>query len=612
VGVLLFPDEVISEIRERVDMVALVGEYVRLVKRGSNHVGLCPFHAEKTPSFNVSAVHKFYHCFGCKESGDAFSFLMRIDGVAFPQAARSLAERAGVQLPESDRVEDVAERRARQQTERQWALMDEACRFYEQQLTEHPHAKIAQAELEARGVTKETAGRFRIGYAPHGWDALCQHLSAKGYTSADAELVGMVLKRRDGSGYYDRFRGRLMFPVRELSGHVLAFSGRVLASPDGAAPGPDDPKYVNSPESPLYTKGNLLYGLHEARVEVRRNGWALLCEGNFDLLALHQDGFGNAAAPLGTAFTAAQAKLLARFADRVTLLFDGDAAGAKAVRAAFPILQQHGLRGSVVQLPAGHDPDSYLRAHGADGLRQLLSGARGIVEALIDDAAEHAGPSAADRAAAIDTLVPVLQSVANSVELELCIERVAQRFGLADPSLVRRQLRQNRPAAPAVRETNSALAASPEHVRLPKLQQELLGVLLDRPQFFASAYPSELEGLLTSPALRGVLAAAKASIQETGALDLSALLSIAQDNPALPWLKERLALQLYQDRDDAEQVLQTGIAMLAKQNLERELPRLGQEISKARRAGDDEQAVQLTKQRDELGRSAAKLLRRER
>lgn len=609
-------------------MVTLVGDYVRLVKRGSNHVGLCPFHAEKTPSFNVSAAHKFFHCFGCKESGDAFSFVMRLEGLSFPQAARLLAERTGVVIPDDDREENAAERRERARQERLYGLMEEACAFYEMQLQQHAGAQVAREELERRGIAAETAAQFRLGYAPHAWDALATHLAHKRVDMSEAEVVGLVGRRRSGNGHYDRFRGRLMFPVRDLAGRVVAFSGRALPDPqstggsgesregDGKA---GEPKYMNSPEGPLYNKGSVLYGLHEARVELRRNGWALLCEGNFDLLALHQAGFGNAVAPMGTAFTATQAKLIARFGQRVTLLFDGDAAGAKAVRAAFPLLAQHALRGLVAELPRGEDPDSYLRAHGADALRQMLASAHGIIEYLIDAEADRAGTSAGDRGAAVQALAPVLQTVSSPVEMELYLERVAQRFGLPDSSSVRRQLRvasatarhgsTRNPGKPA---DNSALAGSVTYVRLPGLQKELLGVLLDRPLLFSSPYAPQLEGLLTSPELRAVFSAAAAAARETGALDLSALFSALHESPALPWLKERLALQPYRDRDDAEQVLQNGLPLLAKRNLEHELSRLREEISQAWRSGDRERAVRLTKQRDELGRSASGLLRRER
>jgi DNA primase len=614
----LLPDEIISEIRERIDMVTLVGEYVRLTKRGSNHVGLCPFHAEKTPSFNVSAAHKFFHCFGCKESGDAFSFVMRLEGVSFPQAARLLAERAGVAVPEDERPESAAERRERELRERQYALTEEACSFYEQQLSAQPASHVARAEIEARGVLPETAARFRLGYAPHAWDALAQHFARKKLDLAVAEALGLVGRRKSGQGHYDRFRGRLMFPVRDLGGRVVAFSGRLLpdpsAPPDARGKG-DEPKYMNSPEGPLYHKGSVLYGLHEARVELRRHGWALLCEGNFDLLALHQSGFGNAVAPMGTAFTATQAKLLARFGDRVTLLFDGDAAGEKAVRAAFPLLAQHSLRGLVAQLPPGEDPDTYLRARGADALRTLMASAQGIIEYLIDAEADRAGASAGDRAAAVQALAPVLRTVTSPVEMELYLQRVAQRFGLPDAGAVRRQLRAAN-SAPTRREDasrhgkpadNSMLAGPAKAVTLPGLQTELLGVLLDRPVLFASPYAGQLEGLLI-PELRDVHKAAAACVQESGALDLTALFSALDDSTTLPWLKERLAVQKYDNRGDAEEVLERGIRSLRRESLGSVSQRLFKEITEARRRGDEVRAVELSRERLQIEKERNLLL----
>lgn len=614
-------------------MIALVSEYVPLVKRGSNHVGLCPFHAEKTPSFNVSAAHKYYYCFGCQETGDPFSFLMALEGVSFPRAARTLAERIGIEIPETDRAEDATERRARVERERMLALMDEACRFYEAQLAQHASAQVAHAELETRGILTETSQRFRLGYAPHAWDTLSQHLSRKGLSLPDAEALGLVGRRRSGDGYYDRFRGRLMFPIRELGGAVIAFSGRSLAVPaDSALPPRDpanpEPKYYNSAEGPLYSKGNVLYGLHEGRVEVRRTGWALVCEGNFDLLALHQAGFGNALAPMGTAFTGAQAKLLARFAQRVTLMFDGDAAGAKAARAAYPLLQQHGLRGLVAQLPRGQDPDSYLRARGPSELGKLIAASQGIVEYLIDSAAERAGSSASERASAIEALAPVLRSVVSPVEMELFLERVAQRFGLRDSAAVRRELQRGalrEPTSSGPRrdgqgssraserdpEHNSALAQAPAHVRLPKLQSELLGILLDRPALFATHHASQLEALLTSPELRQVFHAASAAVGTREAFEPLQLLSALSENAALAWLKERLALQLYRERSDAEETLAKGVRVLLKQELDGKRRRLLQEFAEAKRNGDGERASELMKQQLDVDRERSRLAKSE-
>ena len=307
-----------------------------------------------------------------------------------------------------------------------------------------------------------------------------------------------------------------MFPIRELGGSVLAFSGRILAGPNGEPPADTEPKYVNSPEGPLYSKGNVLYGLHEARVEVRRNGWALLCEGNFDLLALHQAGFGNALAPMGTAFTAAQAKLLGRFAQRVTLLFDGDAAGAKAVRAAYPLLQQQGLRGTVAELPKGEDPDSFLR--GQRGRRHAAPGRRCARHRRVPDrrgrrsrpAAAHPSarpPSRASSRCCARSRIQWKWNCSWSAWPSALRCRTPPRCAASCAATRRPGRRANRTSR---EHKHSELAEQAAYVRLPRLQTELLGVLLDRPALFATEYASQLEGLLTSAPLRGVFRAAAA------------------------------------------------------------------------------------------------------
>jgi DNA primase len=615
----LIPEQVIGDVRERIDIVALVGEYVRLTKRGNSYVGLCPFHAEKTPSFHVNPANRFFHCFGCKESGDAFGFFMRIEGVPFPQAARTLAERAGVEIAESEREDDVAERKARERLERLASVMEAATAFYEQRLCEAQPSDAARQELAERNVNEESVARFRLGYAPASWDALTNHLRAKGIAAADAEEVGLIGRRREGNGHYDRFRNRLMFPVRELGGRVVAFSGRALKGPNGEPPPETEPKYMNSPETALYHKGSILFGLHEARVEVRRQGWAILCEGNFDLVALHQAGFGQAVAPLGTAFTSAQAKLLKRFAERVVLLFDGDSAGRKATRAAYPLLQEHALRGSVARLPAKDDPDTFLRAHGAEGMSRLLTEAQGIVEHLIDDAAASAGGAAADRARAVESLAPVLAAITNGVELDLHVDRMAQRFGLPDGAAVRRLLRTHAAQAPAHgRPSRPSPEGSPQHgsavrtplapakdrVKLPQLETELLGALLDRPALLRSEFAEQLCGLLNAPELVDVCRSAQAALQENGELELSALFSALESNPVLPWVRERLARPSAIAGYDPEKELQAGLPRLSKQNVERAGRALKNQIIEARRAGDDDRALELQRQLIELERSA--------
>lgn len=613
---VLISDELIAEIRDRTDIVTLIGEFVELKQRGANFVGLCPFHSEKSPSFNVRRDRQYFHCFGCQESGDAMTFLMRLEGLTFPQAARALAERAGVEIKEADDREDAERRRERQLTERLCAVTEAAAAFYVEQMRREPSDGPAHRELASRAVNEETAGQFRLGYAPASWDALTLHLEHKGLSLQDAETLGLIVRRRTGKGYYDRFRHRLMFPVLDLHGRVIAFSGRLLAAPvtnDSANTRPtEEPKYVNSPESAIYKKGALLFGLHHARVEIRRNGWAILCEGNFDLVALHQAGFRNAVAPLGTAFTDTQARLLRRFAQRVTLMFDGDNAGRKAVTAAMPLLRASELAARVAALPLGADPDSYLRAHGEASLRQLVDSAPGIVEYLIDSTADAVGNSAAERANAIAGLGPVVAAVGNPVEVELYIQRIARRFSISELRVVKDQLRQGVQAARQPQRqtsTTTKLAPRPGRVKLPELQSGLLGAFLDKPALFRSQYAENLKELLTVEELQSIFSAAAAQFAERGTLDAPRLLAQLAGNPALDWLKERLSVEMFADDARAEEELRSGIPLLAKQNIESELPKLAQRAQLAWQRGDENEARTLTRQHLELSKHASQLVK---
>lgn len=601
----MIPEQSIQDIRERTDIVALIGEYVRLKKRGGNYLGLCPFHNEKTPSFNVHPARHFFHCFGCKASGDAISFLMRIEGLSFPEAARKLAERSGITVPELDREEGEAERKRRHQRERLEAIMEATTRFYEEALAA-PSGAGARDELERRSITMETAKLFRLGYAPAAWDALATHLEKTEHSLPAAESLGLVGKRRDGRGYFDRFRNRLQFPVADAAGRIVAFSGRALPPVAGHNERPDQAKYINSPEGPLYKKGDVLFGLHQARIAIRRGGWAILCEGNFDLVALRQSGFDHVVAPLGTAFTAQQATLLSRYAERATLLFDGDNAGAKAVAAAYPLLKEAGIAARVALLPQGADPDSFLRERGAEALQKLLDNAPGIVEHMIDRAAELSdGRGAAERAIAVAGLGPILAAVKNPVEIDLYIQRVAQRFQIADVSAARSQLRQGvlatrRPTRISEAPTPEPEAPRPQRLTVPDLEGDLFGLLLDQPELLFCEEAKNLEELLTSPELRGMFRTTSDLVQEIGSIDVPSLISRQTDERCAAFLNERLAVTRYPDKAEALLVLQRGVTMLEKQTIESERLELNRQILTARRNGDDELADSLTKRRHEL------------
>lgn len=394
--------ETIALVRERTDILAVVQEAVpSLKRRGRSFVGLCPFHKEKTPSFHVNPDRGFFHCFGCKEAGSAIDFLIKHDGYTFPEAVRDLAERAGIEVVETRRDAQLSDAdRQRKAREELYAVNALAATFFEDQLRRSEHRSYALEELAKRGLADpERAGEpigidaradealraFRVGYAPPGWDGLAAFLRQQGVSPAAAETVGLLVPRSSGSGYYDRFRHRLMFAVIDAQGRVVAFSGRALRDlPASADPGGPPPKYINSPESPIYTKGQMLFGVHQARHAIRQAEHAVLVEGNFDVVSLHARGVGNVVAPLGTAFTADQAKLLRRFAPTVVFLFDGDAAGKKAVRLSRDAIRAASMSARVATLPEGLDPDELSRARGVGAVEGLVAGARGMAEALIE------------------------------------------------------------------------------------------------------------------------------------------------------------------------------------------------------------------------------------
>jgi DNA primase len=600
-------EDKIAEIRARAPIAEIIASYVSLKKSGNSLRGLCPFHNEKTPSFYVHPARGFYHCFGCKASGDVFSFLMHVEGKTFPEVARDLAEQLGVELPTYDPQREAELQRHKKQSERLASLMDKVTDFYCAQLEEHPDAAAARKELLDRGISDESVRRFRLGYAPHGWDATVRFLEHSGISPADAEVAGLIVARRSGRGHYDRFRHRLMFPIADVHGRVVAFSGRSLPPlPSMEAPEEPPAKYLNSPESPLYHKGEMLYGLYEGRVEIRRRDEAILCEGNFDLVALHQAGFENAVAPMGTAFTEAHAKLLKRFAHKVVLLFDADAAGRRAVREAHQVLSRLAFDAHVVTLPEGADPDSFLRERGVEALRSRIVSAPTIIEHLIDDAASSVDPNPRAKADAIAQLGPILAGVDSPIERGLYVERVARKFGVNDLGLVKRELRRGlgRSAAGVAKHRDAVQQSIATPVS--QLQLKLISFLIDHPPLIEEQDVEKVGRLLTTPDLRAIFDVILRMVDRQGSLDVSALLDELHDNQFRPWLEAKLAVQEH-SLEEAREAFQEGLVVLERKSIEQQLPRLQERIVEARRVGDDALAAGLTREFVELTRSAHRL-----
>lgn len=365
-----FSDNLKEQVRAASDIVEVIGAYIPLKKAGANFVALCPFHREKTPSFNVNPQRQIFRCFGCGKGGDVFRFVMDYEGLTFPEALRRLAERAGLRI-EADENPAAAEQRGLKERLRE--LHEQLCRRWQQMLTQDAAGQPGRDYLARRGVGDEAVARFRLGYAPDRWDDTLNWGRGKGWDAAFLEQAGVVVTREPEEGgparTYDRFRGRLMFPICDEQGRVIAFSGRVLDPEAKAA------KYVNSPETPLFTKGRVLYALDRAKRAILDAGHAVVCEGQLDTIACHLAGVENAVAPQGTAFTGEHARILKRYAAEVILCFDADAAGQKAAARALDDLLASGLGIRVATLPAPHDPDSFIREQGAEAFRARLAGA---------------------------------------------------------------------------------------------------------------------------------------------------------------------------------------------------------------------------------------------
>ncbi len=611
----------IDEIRGSVDLVALINEYIPLRRQGARFVGLCPFHQEKTPSFGVSRGKDFYYCFGCQATGDAFSFLRHVEGLSFVEAVQKLAERAGIELPKADDPAQAAMQRVRAQRERLAEVMLAAQSYFEAQLARHPHAEAARAQIAKRGVRPEVAQRFHLGYAPSGWEGLAQHLSQQRIDLRDATEVGLVSPRRQGGGYYDRFRHRLMFPVADQHGRIIAFSGRALDPPPGSPAESQPPaKYINSPEGTLYKKGHVLFGLDTAKIAMRKHNQVILCEGNFDLLAIYQAGFEHVMAPLGTAFTLEQARLIRRFAEEVVVVFDGDGAGRKATRAAYDLLEGAGLRGKVVALPQGHDPDTFIREHGVERFHAAVQHAVPMVDFLIDAAANQPEDvDAATRAQAIQSLGPVLAKLPPA-ELHLRIERVAKRFEIRDLNVIRHELRlgvmasrkgsagaarRAQPAEPRPEKQSGTTPVAPTRriTDLPERQRLILGAMLDSPALFRKPEAHQMAELLTDSDLRAIFLVTARMVEERGDVDARSLLEQLTQNAARTWLARRLSSSPELDPERAERVWIEGLPLLERDRKDEQRARLKREIQIALQSGDTQRAQELTRQRDELAKS---------
>jgi DNA primase len=413
-----------ERVKQQADIVRVIGEYVRLKKAGQNFMGLCPFHPEKTPSFAVHPVKQIYHCFGCGAGGDVFKFVMELEKSTFPEAVHTVAEKCGIAIPKP-RERSPGERRENQQRSALVEMHREAAAYFARQLHDSPEGKVAAAYLEERGLDREVMKRFGVGFAPSGGDALLRHLKPK---YAEKLLESSGLFSRDQSGrLYDRFRRRIMFPISNESGKVIAFGGRAM--------GDDMPKYMNSAETPIYSKSNVLYHLDRAKEALRQNDFAILVEGYMDAIAVTRAGFANVVASCGTSLAEPQVKLLGRYTRRVVVNYDPDVAGQAATERSLTLLLEKEFDVRVLALPGGADPDKFLKENGADAYRKLLTSAPAYLDYLISRARQMDRTTAAGKVAALNFLMPYVQRLPNRLLRSEWATRIASELRVDEPVL---------------------------------------------------------------------------------------------------------------------------------------------------------------------------------
>lgn len=427
-----FSQAALEQIRAASDIVDVIGGYVPLKRAGANFVALCPFHKEKTPSFNVNPGKQIFHCFGCHKGGDVFTFVKEYENIGFADAVRRLAERAKIPLEFEKGAPDAQARHLKDQL---LQIHEQITQRWQTALANAAAGQIARDYLAKRGVSEEAIRLFRLGYAPDEWDDTVNWARSKGYEPALVEKAGLILRKEGSDHYYDRFRSRLMFPICDEQGRVIAFSGRVLSGDEKTA------KYVNSPETPIFTKSKVFFGLDKSKRAVLDAGFALVCEGQLDLIACFMAGVQNVVAPQGTAFTADHARILKRYVDEVVLCFDSDEAGQNAAVRSLDALLASGLAIRVAVVPAPHDPDSYVKEHGADAFRKLVGEAEGFFDYYLNRLCRaHDLTTDKGRMGVLRGMAEAVRKTGSAVLVDSYAQKTALRLGVA-PDAVRAEFK---------------------------------------------------------------------------------------------------------------------------------------------------------------------------
>ena len=596
-----YPQTFIDDLKRQADIVRVVQDYVQLKKKGANWMACCPFHKEKTPSFSVSPAKEIFYCFGCHKGGSVFNFVMEMERVSFPDAIKLVAEKSGVPLPKL--IDDSRFEARRHEADDVIELNKWALEWWEQQLESSGEARIARDYLLRREITEETRQTFRLGYAPDSWDALSLYLRQKGASQDQIDRSGLVVKKEE-SGSYDRFRGRLIFPVMDIQGKPIAFGGRTLRD--------EDAKYINSPETAAYVKGRNLFGLNLTRDEIRRAGFAILVEGFLDLIVPYQFGINNVVASLGTALTPEQVKLLARFARKVVVNYDGDNAGVQAAKKAIEILLAEDLEVKILVLPDNSDPDEFIRKSGAGEYQRQRGEAQPHIQFVIDQAVRDRKLSnPADKEAAIDEVLPYIRAVRSRIQKREYFDIAMDSLRIGDAAL-RRELWHSIRAGIGQGARAEQATVKRAHVKPTVAEERLLELLLAdeklRHMVLPKLEPGDYDDLPTGPIFRALLEGER----EGTAIDFDFLSRKTEGDPISELLPSLLMGERENEEGDQADARQLAaercLNALRLMKVDRRISDLSAEIAAAQRNGETERCDKLSTEQVELTRRRDGLL----
>ena len=579
------PDNIINEIRDRADIVAVISEHVVLKKAGRNFKGLCPFHSEKTPSFSVSSEKRIYHCFGCGTGGNVFKFLMEIQHISFPDAIKLLADRTGVPLPRNASGHHPDPRQKERDALRK--LNESATRYF-QSLLKNPEGGLnARNYLDSRHFDAEILDRYRVGWSAPTWRGLLNHVQQKSSVTQE-QLVqsGLVIQKEDSSNVYDRFRGRVIFPIKDLHGNVTGFGGRSIAEED-------QPKYLNSPETLLYQKSETLFGMDQAKNAIRRENQVILVEGYFDQMRAVQHGIEHVVATCGTALTSKQAGVLRNHAETAILVFDSDPAGISAAGKGFDILLEHGLNVKIVVLPEGQDPDSFIHEQGTEKFLEKIRDAKPFIESYIDRLVrETPGKTPADRVEMANQILPLLAKIKNNVERTAWLEKFTGITGIDDLAFLK-ELKK-------AFSQNQTRLSEPENdsVSLLNLEKHLVQLILSDKETARAILQKLDPGEFSDPTLRTIAQTCRQKIDAGEDLKIDQLLDQTED-PEIKNILSRLGLESL-EFDTPERTIKECVQKFKNIRLKSKIKDLKLQRLNAANAGQVERSQELGAQLNEM------------